>query len=227
MKRGSGSFSSSAGPEKSRFVRARELYPAAVAEPAVHAADSAAAAAAVGAARVSPLAALLSGQVLRDGEVVLLVLNPSLWFILFQSVRFIAAVVLLLLCARVFGDRHQVIHGTVYFEAGAFLVCGRLMFAVIQWMRRLYVLTDRRVIRLAGVFSVDVFECPLRKVAETRVTRSVKESLCRVGSIEIHPCEPPADREESLSAIVWQTVPRPVEVNEQIAAAIRKAKNGG
>ena len=100
------------------------------------------------------------------------------------------------------------------------------MVAVVQWMRRLYVLTDLRVIRLAGVFSVDVFDCPLRKVAQTRVTTNVKERLCRVGSIEIEPCEPPNGCEESLSAIVWQTVPRPVEVNERVATAVRRAKNG-
>jgi hypothetical protein len=198
----------------------------------MHASESAAAVAATAAAaaaagtRASPLAALLSGQVLRDGELVLMVLNPSLWFILFQSVRFAAAVVLVLLCLRVFGDRHQMVHRVAYFETGAFLIVGRLMFAVVQWMRRLYVLTDQRVIRLAGVFSVDVFECPLRKVAQTRVTTSVKERICRVGSIEIQPCDAPERCEETLGAIVWQTVPRPVEVNERVAAAVRRAKNG-
>jgi Bacterial PH domain len=216
--------------ESARFIRSRELHrpmalPARADFPPVHAAESAAIAAASG-TRVSPLAALLSGQVLRDGELVLLVLNPSLWFILFQSIRFAAAVVLVLLCARVLGDRHQFVHGIAYFETGAFLIGGRLMFAVVQWMRRLYVLTDRRVIRLAGVFSVDVFECPLRKVAQTRVTTSFKERICRVGSIEIQPCEPPGGSEETLAAIVWQTVPRPIEVNERLAAAIRRAKNG-
>jgi hypothetical protein len=214
-----------------RFIRARELSRQATTTklemPAVHAAESAAmATAAAAGARVSPLAALLSGQVLRDGEVVLLVLNPSLWFILFQSIRFASAVILVLLCARVLGDRHQFVHGIAYFETGAFLIGGRLMLAVVQWMRRLYVLTDLRVIRLAGVFSVDLFECPLRKVAQTRATTSVKERICRVGSIEIQPCEPPGGCEETLAAIVWQTVPRPIEVNERVAAAVRRAKNG-
>src|SRR5262249_2944454 len=153
---------------RARFMRAKSLYPdpparvqpAGSAPAPIHAAESAAvaggaagAAAAAAATRASPLAALLSGPVLRGGGVVLLVLNPSLWFILFQSIRFVAAVILVLLSARVFGDRRQIVHGLAYFETGAFLIGGRLMFAVVQWMRRLYVLTDQRVIRLAGVFS--------------------------------------------------------------------------
>src|SRR5687767_2136535 len=48
-------------------------------------------------AAVTPLGALLARHVIRDGEVVLLALKPSRWFILLSSLRFIAVVSILAL----------------------------------------------------------------------------------------------------------------------------------
>src|SRR5687768_312324 len=106
-------------------------------------------------------------------------------------------------------------------EVGAFLIAGRVMWAVLQWMGRLYVLTDLRILRLAGIFNVDIFDCPLRKVAEARLHRSFRERLLRLGSIEILPLDeacPPGD---------WRTIKRPDEVLETIQDRIRRAKQGG
>jgi hypothetical protein len=167
------------------------------------------------------MAALLAGHVLRDGEIVLLILKPSLWFIAFNSARVAAAALFLLLAAKLLGDHvtHRTFH--FYVEAAVFILAGRVMWAVCQWMGRLYVLTDQRVLRIAGVFNVDVFDCPLRKIARTQVVYSVKERLCRLGSIEIHP------RDEATPGTIWQAVSRPVHVNEAIVAAINKAGPGG
>ena len=180
-----------------------------------------------GAALVEPLpapslAALLTAHVLRDGEVVLLVCKPSLWLILFQCIRFTAAVILAYLVARVFGDRLHPASRYVSLNAAVFLVAGRLMWATVAWMGRFYVLTDLRVIRVGGVFTIHVYECALRKVAAVQITYSVKERVCRVGSIEIHP----KDSAEGAGVGVWQTVGHPVEVHEQICAAVRRAQNG-
>ncbi len=203
-----------------RFVRVQRLrdgQPAVITEPPMHASESAA----VASPRATSLATLLTGHVLRDGEVVLLVLKPSLWFIVFQSIRFTAAVILALLIARFFADRVPLGHPVAYIEAAVFVIAGRMMWAVLQWIGRLYVLTDQRIIRLAGVFTVDIYDCPLRKVARTQVTTSVRERICRVGSIEIHPRE-----SQECNIGTWQTVPQPLEVNEQINAAIHKAQSG-
>ena len=54
------------------------------------ASESAPAAAAPDAVLLNPLAALMSRHVLRDGEVVILMLRPSLWFIPFVCLRFAA-----------------------------------------------------------------------------------------------------------------------------------------
>jgi hypothetical protein len=166
------------------------------------------------------LAALLTGHVLRDGEIVLLVLKPSCWLILFNCVPVAAAALLMVLSLRFF---HPQMHPkTVHFciEAAVFIVAGRVMWATCQWMARLYILTDQRILRLSGVFTLHLFDLPLRKVARTRVVCSFKEHFCRLGSIEIHPSD------ESSQSGLWQTIRRPLEVNEAIQAAIHRAGPG-
>jgi hypothetical protein len=170
-------------------------------------------------AAVTPLGAMLARHILRDGEVILLVLKPSFWFILLSSLRFMAAVSIVALGAIAWEGRNN--REWFYIEAAIFILAGRTMWAVLQWMGRLYILTDQRVIRLSGVLKLEIFDCALRKIARTQVTASVKERLCATGSIEIIPSD------ESCVPGVWQTVRRPLEVNELIVSTINKAKQHG
>lgn len=168
----------------------------------------------------SPVAALLAGRVLRDGELVLLLLRPSRWFILLSSLRFLAVVLILTTLGVIFEDR---LRGGMarYIEAGVFLVAGRLSWAVLQWMSRLYILTDLRIIRLSGVFNFEIFDCSLRKVARALLDVTFKERLCQVGSIVIIP------QDDECPIGVWQMVAKPKQVHENILATISRAKQGG
>ena len=174
--------------------------------------------------RSSPLAALLTRHVLRDGEVVLLVLKPSLWFIVIQSIFFAAAVGLLVGVTHGVGDRLTSMHRVAFIEAAVFFTAARVMWAILQWMGRLYVLTDQRVIHLAGMFNVEIHECPLRKIGRTQIAANVREKLVRTGSIEIFPKD---SADNSMASVgTWQTISHPAEVHEQIVAAIRRAQSG-
>lgn len=169
--------------------------------------------------KTAPLAALLTRHILQDGEIILLILKPSLWFIFLSMLRFAAAVLIVMLAKPVFDEQLPGPH-RIYYEVGVFLLIARLMWAVLQWMSRLYILTDLRIVRLSGVFTLDIFDCPLRKLARTRILYTVRERLFRVGSIEIIPSD------EEYPICIWQTVSMPVEINEQIVAAISRAKQG-
>lgn len=180
-------------------------------------AGAASAASTVGAA--GSLMALLTRHILQDGEVILLVLKPSILFIVLSMLRFAAVVCILMIAAAMF-DQHLPGRTPVYIEIGAVVLVCRLMWAILQWMGRLYILTDMRIIRLSGVFSLDIFDCPLRKVARTRILRTMRERLVCLGSIEIIPADP------QYPIGLWQTIARPVVVNDQIVAAINRAKQG-
>lgn len=191
--------------------------------PLLHAADAgggaAAGAAAAGRpAAVTSIAALLASHILREGEVVLMVLKPSLWFITFSSAAFAAITAVVALALAVIDHR---MHDRFYLELAVFLIAGRVMWAILQWIGLLYVLTDMRVLRVIGVFNVDVFDCPLRKVIRTRLVSTAREKLAGVGSIEIIP------KDEEMPTAIWQTIRKPAETYERLTAAINRAKQSG
>jgi hypothetical protein len=187
-------------------------------EPRVYPSEGGATAAADALPARTSLGALLTGHILRDGEVVLLILKPSLWYIAFSAMRFTAAVLIIAIGAQLWLSSGRGSQSIAY--AATFLIAGRVMWAALQWMGRLYVLTDLRIVRLSGVFNVEIFDCALRKVATTRLTRTFREKLWRLGSIEIVPSD------DSCTPSVWQTVKRPVEVHEKVQATIERAKQG-
>jgi len=169
----------------------------------------------------APAAAMLAGHVLRDGELVILMLRPSRWFILLGGIKFLATVAILTALAVIFHEKLRYSSPNRIIEAGIFVMAGRLMWAVLQWMGRLYILTDLRILAVSGVFSLDVFDCPLRRVARTLLESTIKEQICRIGSISIIP----QDQEVPIGS--WRMVPRPVQVHEKILATIARAKQGG
>jgi hypothetical protein len=187
--------------------------------PPVHASEGAATADA--AVPIAPsLATLLTRHILRDGELVILILKPSIWFIPLSAIRFIAAVLIVLIAVHLF-DHKLPSRTIVYIELAIFLLAGRLMWAVLQWMGRLYVLTDLRVVRISGVFSADIFDCPLRKIDRARLFRSMRERLVGRGSIEFVPMD------DTCSIGVWQTISHPREMHAQVEATIRRAQHLG
>ena len=60
---------------------------------------------------------------------------------------------------------------------------------------------DGRCLACPGVFTVEIFDCPLRKIGQTRVIYSFRERLWGLGTIEITP------QDETCPSGLWQTVP--------------------
>ncbi len=166
----------------------------------------------------SSLLALLAGHVLPESELIILLLKPSPWYIVLSSLRF-TAVVAICAMAAVLYDEKVPGHVTTYVNVAVLAVVVRLMWATLQWMGRYYVLTDVRLLSLSGVFRVDVYDCPLRRIARTRVLVTLKDRLFRVGSIEIIPSA------DELPIGLWQTVARPHWVNDQIQSAISRTRS--
>ncbi len=100
----------------------------------------------------------------------------------------------------------------------------RLGWATLQWVSRLYVLTNRRVLRLRGVLDVVLFECPLHKIQNTWLTLSLAERLTRVGTITLQTAGGSATSGGTAS---WRLISRPLEVHEKLRSAINRAQNRG
>jgi hypothetical protein len=166
-----------------------------------------------------PLATMLTRHILRDGELIVLTLKPSVWYIPFSSLRFCAVVLIVMIAAQILNEQLS-FHVRTVMELGALALAGRLMWALLQWMSRLYILTDLRVVALSGIFTADIFDCPLRKIARVRIVSTMKERPLNVGSIEIIPFD------DSYPVGIWQMVPRPREVHKVIVSTMNRAKQG-
>ena len=163
-----------------------------------------------------------ASEVLQDGELIVLMLRPSGWFVLLVSWPVIAvtgAIALGLILA---------VRGLDVMVPGprlAYLIPGlmviallRIYLACFQWLRRIYILTNRRIIRIRGYFRTEVFECPLTAVSQTVLRANAGERIFGVGSLLFEIPDQPPD------AGAWIHIPRPVEVEEIVAQAIRHAK---
>ena len=56
----------------------------------------------------------------------------------------------------------------------------------MQWASRVYVLTNRRIMRIRGVFSADLFECALVKIIGSKVVAGPHERVLRLGTIRFN-----------------------------------------
>lgn len=158
-------------------------------------------------------------EMLDGDELIQLSIKPSLWFIPMVSARVILVVVAICIAMALAMQGGYTPTRVVPFQILAAIVAIRLGVAMLQWASRLYVLTNRRVMRFKGVLSVDVVECRLERIGQVCVQATWYARLLRLGSIAMTPAESKATH------ITWDDVSRPDEVHEILEKAIRKSKS--
>ena len=96
-------------------------------------------------------------------------------------------------------------------------VACRLGVAVLRWVSRFYVLTNRRVMRIRGVLRADVLDITLPRVINTRVTQALNERMTGLGTLHFAADQPmPRD-------CAWHNIARPEEVHAEVRRAIERA----
>ena len=162
--------------------------------------------------------AMLPAELLQPGEVIILLLKPSAWFILLVPLRFIA-VTLLCTALAVLLDRKGYDLGADRYDLAliALGVIGvRLFWQVLDWLGRVYVLTDQRVIRIRGVLNVQVFECPLQKVQQTDLILPLMQRFFWLGTIGF------ATAGTAVHEAYWFMIARPLEVHAKVVETMRR-----
>ena len=92
----------------------------------------------------------------------------------------------------------------------------RLCWQALDWWNRLYILTDRRVVRRMGVLRIYVFETPLRHVQHTSVFASIRERLFALGTIGF------ATAGSDTYEAFWVMVAKPFDVHRVVVEAIER-----
>lgn len=161
---------------------------------------------------------LLPAHLLDGGEVVLFAIKPSPWFVLFVSARWLLAVGAIILLSSWVATVIGMSSGAPVVKAALTLGAGRVGFAILEWASRLYVLTNRRVMRIRGVFNINLFDCSLLRIEQTQIVLSWYERLFALGTISF------VTTSDRAFEVAWPHVAHPAEVHEQVRAAISRAR---
>ena len=169
---------------------------------------------------VAPVA-VVPEIMLGGGEVVILAIRPSGWFVLLASwpVALAATLVALALRWAGLGLKHGVPE-EAFWVLWAAVVMGRLFAAGLQWMGRLYLLTNRRLVWVRGLMKFDVQQCPLTKVKAVRLTATVGERMLGLGSLSFESAAGPAGPGP------WVNLSHPAKVRQEVEQAISRSAGG-
>ena len=160
---------------------------------------------------------LLPSDLLSEDEKPLVAIKPSLWIVAFLSFRTIVIASAATATAMALGPWMDWGHwgGYVILCCGV-LVLVRIGFALLQWSSRSYVLTDKRVIRVRGVFTIDIFQCSLERIQNTFLVLTVLQRILGLGHVVFTTAGT-----GSVEA-VWQYVKDPLKVHNQLISLINK-----
>ena len=162
--------------------------------------------------------AILPAQLLQPGELIILLIKPSPWFILLVPMRFIAIVLLCGLLAAQLQNRgfNLGLHRNDVIIATLAILGLRLFWQMLDWLSRVYVLTDQRIIRIKGVLNVQVFECPLQKIQQTDLLLPLSQRVFWLGTIGF------ATAGTAVHEAYWLMIAKPLEVHAKIVETLRR-----
>lgn len=168
-----------------------------------------------------PLAAqaniLIPSQLLQSGEIIVLLLKPSPWFIFLAALPTLAILALITL-GLVVAERYLQtgVGEAQVVTVGLALMMARLFWQFMEWLSRVYVLTDRRVVRVQGVLRISVFEAPLQQIQHTNLYFSLRERAFGLGTIAF------ATAGTAWTEVAWVMLADPLEVHRKVVETIER-----
>jgi hypothetical protein len=163
---------------------------------------------------LSVRARIIAQSLLGPGEVVIFEMKPSLWYVAFASLPIAGAGLVLFLLSRVVLDLPESLRywGTIF---GSWIVGLRIAIALLQWLGRTYVLTDRRILTQSGVVNVAVETLGLEDIESPFVAQAAAQRLLGIGTLFFRPM--PGVRCPPLS---WDHISRPAKVHAKVVEQI-------
>jgi hypothetical protein len=169
----------------------------------------------------APAVPEIVARMLDDDETILLVVRPSLWMVPLWSLEALG-VIAALVFATAWASNFQWAPWTEpqAFGFGLVVLGSRLLQQFLDWANRIYVLTDRRIVRRRGILRVDVFESRLDRIQQTSVLQLVRERTFGLGTIAF------ATAGTGTLDALWEAVADPFAVHGEVTRAIDRYGRG-
>jgi hypothetical protein len=170
----------------------------------------------------SPIAAAeqaVPQSLLQDGEVILLAVKPSPWWVVLNAWPVLAVLGLVGLGGYVAEDFVSTAIRPRTVLLFCIAVAGlRIAFGGCQWMGTLYVLTNQRVLWIRGAWKASLTHCPLSNIHQAHVSTSPSERIVGIGSLFF------SMRDGDVAEPVWPNIARPADVQEIVNDTIRRSR---
>jgi len=184
-------------------------------------------------------------ELLDGDEIIQLTIKPSLWLIPLVSLRWVTTMAVIARALAWAMQSGWTAQGMLAFQAACSIAVVRVAIGTLQWASHLYILTNRRVLRFAGVFNVRVAACPLTKIATADLHCEAYQRWLRLGTITLRPAaaasipgtsafvpsgpaggKPPCSSASLTEActVDWEHLAHPAHIHELVTRAIRKAQ---
>jgi hypothetical protein len=164
--------------------------------------------------------AIFARDLLEDGELILLAVRPSAWYVLLAAgpVLMVAVPIAVLSYLLVTHAGWKASFSPNAMAAICAAAAGlRLAIAFTQWMGRVYVLTNRRVLRLRGLAQPVVIDRRLKDISAVEPVASGAERMLGLGGLLFRTGRTVAWE------LNWTHLAHPAKVYEIVQEAIRKA----
>jgi uncharacterized membrane protein YdbT with pleckstrin-like domain len=119
---------------------------------------------------------------LGDSEEILLETHQH-WFVLFGRIILEIVLTLVLAGAILFAYTYNPL--AIYGSILVLVPLAGMLNDILVWRNKAYLVTNRRVIQISGVFSKDVVDSSLEKVNDVKMSQSLLGRLFDYGDIEI------------------------------------------
>ena len=165
----------------------------------------------------SRAATMLPAELLQPGEVIILLLKPSPLYILLAPLGTLLGLAAITAAAVWVNQKLNLgLARQDLLLIGSSLIGLRLFWQFLEWLSRVYVLTDRRIISVHGVLRITVIEAPLQQIQQTYATFSIRERLFGLGTIAF------ATAGTAFVEAYWQMIARPLEVHQKVVQTINR-----
>jgi hypothetical protein len=161
----------------------------------------------------------MTRDLVHDDEVIILLLRPSMWYVLLSSLGGLMFISLVTFALAYMAKYMSQLPGIGWSDRQAFalgfgLASLRIGWQFLEWLSRVYVLTDRRVICRSGVLRMSVFQTRLKNIQHTSVFASMRERTIGLGTIGF------ATAGSDTFEAFWTMIRQPFAVHKIVVEAI-------
>ncbi len=153
---------------------------------------------------------LFAAALLEPTEIIIGVWRPSVWYIPLRSARVSVGVALAAVMMAAGADAARLEWATPIAQVAALLIVARVTWVMADWATRIYILTDRRVMRRRGLVNPTVHHAELSKLRRIDLLQSAPARMVGTGSIVF------SARAEGSYDAAWVLVPRAAEVRQLV-----------